>query len=86
MFEYIAARLLWKIDVENDNVGTRLVGIGVDLVEKVYCLLAVPHDVEVDTKVHPFDGSPDKIHIRLVVLDDEDLKAARRRPFVRWGW
>ena len=83
MFEHVAALFLWKIDVENDDIGTRLGGIGVDLVEKLNGLLAVPHDLEVDGKVRPFDGSLDEIRIRLVVLDDEDLPPRGRRRLLR---
>jgi hypothetical protein len=83
MFEHVAALFLWKIDVENDDIGTRLGGIGVDLVEKLNGLLAVPHDLEVDGKVRPFDGSLDEIRIRLVILDDEDLPPRGRRRLLR---
>ena len=83
MFEHVAALFLWKIDVENDDIGTGLGGIGVDLVEKLNGLLAVPHDLEVDGKVRPFDGSLDEIRIRLVVLDDEDLPPRGRRRLLR---
>ena len=76
MFEYVGALNPWKIDVENDDIGTRLGGIGVGLVEKLNGLLAVPHDMEVDGKLRPFDGSLDEIRVRLVILDDEDLPCA----------
>jgi hypothetical protein len=84
MFEYFAAWLPWKIDVKNDDIRARLVETA-GLVEKLNGLLAVPHNMEVDRKVGPFDGSSDEIHIRLVVLRDEDLPAAERRRFFRPG-
>ena len=72
VLDVFAALFLWKIDVENDDIGTRLGGIGVGLIEKLNGLLAVPQDMEVDRKVRPFDSSLDEIRVRLVILDDED--------------
>ena len=85
MFKYVAALLLWKIDIENDDIRTGLRGICVGLVEKLNCLLAIPHDMEVDGKVGPLDGSPDEIHIRRIILDDEDLPTGGGRRFLRGG-
>ena len=85
MFEYFDTWLLWKIDVEDDNIRTKFVGIGGGFVEEPHCLLAIPRKTEVDSKVRPFDSSLDEIHIRLVILDDEDLPAAGRGRFFRPG-
>lgn len=83
IFEYFAALFPWKIDVENDDIGTRPRRIGVGLVEKLNRLLAVPNDVEVDRNVSPFNGSLDEVSVRVVILDDEDLPTGGRRRLPR---
>jgi hypothetical protein len=77
MFEHVAALLLRKIDVENDDIGTRFGGVGLGLVKILKGLLAVPHDMEVDGKLRPFDGSLDEIRVRRIILDDQDEPAGR---------
>jgi len=79
MFEYVATLLLRKIDVENDDIGTRLGGIYLGLIKKVNGLLTVPYDMEIDGEVRSFDRSLNEICVRLIILHDQEQWSGRRR-------
>ena len=72
MLQNLAALLLGKIDVENDQRRTRRC-IGVRLVEIPDGLLPVLDNMEGEKKLARLDSFLDQKHVRFVILDDEHM-------------
>ena len=85
MFQNVAALLLRQIDIENPDIRARLNGVCIRAVEKLNRLLAISNNVQVGGDVRRLNSSQDEVHIRLVILDDQDLPADGQRRFLSWG-
>ena len=74
----VLAALFWQIQVEQNKIGAWRFVVGVGFIEKVSCLLSVMNDEQIRVDTGRGKGLPDEIHIGLVILDNEYLRALSR--------
>ena len=85
MLQNLAALLLWKIDVEDDQGGTGRGDVAIRLIEVPHGLLSIFDDMERDRKLFRLDSFLDQEYVRFVIVHDKHMAPNAGRRFFRPG-